>query len=139
MPTLNPSVNSNSDFAPLPIFDTGDQLKNLLLMLSRRPENQKYRATLRKAADEIREKAFGYNRQTTKRKILKLIAEFHICEIDDFIDETGIAESEIRAALAELAAEGAITVGRRRRWQEMGKHFNEIFELANMPVSDILS
>jgi DNA-binding transcriptional ArsR family regulator len=108
-------------------------------MLSRRPENSKYKSTLRRAADEIREKAFGYNRQTTRRKILKLLSEFHICEIEDFTEETGIPESEIRAALAELAAENMITVGRRRRWQEMGKHYNEIFELANVPASDILS
>jgi DNA-binding transcriptional ArsR family regulator len=108
-------------------------------MLSRRPENSKYKRTLRRAADEIREKAFGYNRQTTRRKILKLLSEFHICEIDDFTCETGIAEPEIRAALAELAAENKIKIGRRRRWQEAGKHYNEIFELADIPASAIIS
>ena len=108
---------------PLPAV----KLKAILLELSLAPEYDQFRSILRAAADSVREKAFGYNRKTTCKKILKLLAEFVCLEITDIADETKICEKEIRAALDELIDEGKVERGRRRRWQEPGKHYNEIF------------
>jgi hypothetical protein len=106
-----------------------DKLKNLLLELSKDPDHVQFKTILRLAADEVRVKAFGYNRQTTKRRIIKLLEEFQCLEIEDFVDETGIDTREIKSALVELVEELKIKEGRRRRWQEPGKHYNPIFEL----------
>jgi hypothetical protein len=120
----HPILNSSAAESP------AERLKNLLLSLSRDPENKAYKAILRSAADNVRHTAFGYNRATTKRKIVKLLEEFHCLELVDITDETGITETEIKAALSDLITEGKVVPGKRRRWQEPGKHYNEIYELA---------
>lgn len=105
------------------------ELKQLLLNLSKDDANKDFRSILRKAADSVREKAFGYNRTVTKRKIVVLLREFDLCEMEDFLDEIKVSKKEIHFALEELVAEGKITIGRRRRWQEPGKHYNTTYEL----------
>jgi hypothetical protein len=116
------SINTNGT-------ENAEQLKQLLLNLADDPQFAIHRKTLRSAADSVRIEAFGYNRATTKKKILKLLQEFHCLELEDLTDETGIAETEIREALLELVNEHKIEHGRRRRWQEPGKHYNAIFVL----------
>jgi hypothetical protein len=106
-----------------------DDLKQLLLDLSKDPRFASHRSTLRLAADQVRIKAFGYNRETTKRKILKLIKEFECIEIEDLVDETNIDDREIKSALIELIEDGKVKEGKRRRWQEPGKHYNPVFYL----------
>jgi acetate kinase len=110
-------------------IDTAARLKQLLLDLSKEEDYKDFRSIIRAAADSVREKAFGYNRSVTKRKILKLLAEFFALELDDITFETGIGEKEIKAALDDLIKENKIVEGRRRRWQEAGKHYNPIYEL----------
>ena len=105
------------------------KLKQLLLDLSKEEENTDFRSILRDAADKIRTKAFGFNRAVTKRKIINLIREYEICEMDDFLDEFKLPKKEILAALDELQNDGKIIVGKRRRWQEAGKHYNLIYRL----------
>jgi hypothetical protein len=127
---------SDSGFVHPPLStEPAEKLKQLLLELSRQPEHDPFRSILRSAADSIREKAFGYNRKTTRKKILKLLSEFTVLEIVDITDETRISEKEVRAALEELIAEGRVTRGRRRRWQEPGKHYNEIFSRPSATLS----
>jgi predicted Rossmann fold nucleotide-binding protein DprA/Smf involved in DNA uptake len=108
-------------------------LKQNLLDLSRLPENKPFKSSLRQAADSIRNTAFGFNREVTKKKIIKLLdAEnggYDCLEIDDFIDETGLPETELRPALIELEKAGKIEADKRRRWQEPGKHYNDIWRL----------
>ncbi|MBX3288431.1 MAG: hypothetical protein KF855_03705 [Acidobacteria bacterium] len=109
--------------------DSALHLRDHLIALAQKPENSSFKSILRSAAESIRVTAFGYNRATTKRKILRLLKEFHCLEILDIVDETNIKDSEIKAALAELVCESKIRLGKRRRWQEPGKHYNEIYEL----------
>ncbi len=116
-----------------PVFDSQSEraarLKQLLLDLSKEEDNKDFRTILRDAASSIREKAFGYNRAVTKKRILKLLSEFELCEIADFTDELNLPEKEIRAALDDLLKAEKISEGKRRRWQEPGKHYNQTFEL----------
>lgn len=138
-----PAVSLSDLSALVPQFDSGThapqildsaetraaRLKQLLLDLSKEEDNRDFRAILRNAAASVREKAFGYNRSVTKKRILKLLAEFYNCEIDDFTDELALPEKEIKSALDELLKEGKIIEGKRRRWQEPGRHYNQNFEL----------
>lgn len=140
MPTIENALPPNdSGFSHPPLLHSEtappDRLKALLLNLSRQPEYGEYRSILRSAADSVREKAFGYNRQTTRKKILKLLNEFHCLEIDDLTDETRISEKEIRAALDDLIAEEKVIRGQRRRWQEPGKHYNAVYYLKSAMMS----
>jgi hypothetical protein len=133
IPRLKSNVSHPPSISTLVINTNGtenaDKLKNLLLELSRDPDHSQFKTILRLAADQVRVKAFGYNRATTKRRIVKLLEEFHCLEIEDLMDETGIDANEIKSALIELVEDCKITEGRRRRWQEPGKHYNPIFEL----------
>lgn len=144
MNPLNPTVslstfaaqnfpsNSTAETRPNKTFDSSERaarLKQLLFDLSKEEDYKDYRSILRSAADSVRIKAFGYNRAVTKRKILKLLSEFYNLEIVDLVEDTGIAEKEIKAAVADLIAEEKITEGERRRYQEPGKHYNKIYEL----------
>ncbi len=105
------------------------QLKQFLLSLSKQEENKEFRGILRAAADKIREKAFGVNRSVVKRKIISLIREFEHCEMDDFLDEIKASRKDITFALEELTAEGRIEIGQRRRYQEVGKHYNTTYQI----------
>lgn len=129
----NPSVNGLHPFlfdSDIDSADRPERLKKLLLDLSKRDEfKQDFGTILREAADKIREKAFGYNREVTKRKIVNLIREFEICEMDDFLDEFKLPKKEIDGALDDLISEQKIVTGQRRRWQEAGKHYNTTYEL----------
>lgn len=131
-PATNFQSNSIETGRPNQSLDSSGgaaRLKQLLFDLSKEEEFKDFRSILRAAADSVREKAFGYNRAVTKRKILKLLAEFFVLEIVDLTDETGIAEKEIKAAVADLIVEEKIVEGERRRYQEPGKHYNKIYEL----------
>lgn len=112
---------------------SADGLKRLLLSLSKEPQNSQFRSILRQAADSVRQQAFGYNRTVTKKKILKLLAEFDCLELEDLVDETRIKSAEIASAIDQLIDEGKILRGKRRRWQEPGKHYNDIFYLRGAP------
>lgn len=130
-PATNFQSNSTAEARPnqFPEQDRAARLKQLLFDLSKEEEYKDFRAILRSAADSVRQKAFGYNRQVTKRKILKLLAEYFVLELDDITDETGIAEKEVKAAIADLIKDNKIVEGKRRRWQEVGKHYNLTYEL----------
>lgn len=138
MPNLNPTpVNNSNETHPILSFfqpeeapeTRAQKLNRLLLDLSKDKSNKEFSTALRNAADAIREKAFGYNRATTKRKIVRLLKEFEICELEDFLEETRIAKKEIRDALDDLIKEKKIETGQRRRWQEAGKHYSTIYSL----------
>ena len=105
------------------------ELKELILSLAKEPKFKIFSPLLRSTANQIRIQSEGYNRKVTINKIIKLLQEFEQCEIIDFVDETGIDEKEIKAALAELVASGKIGTRQRRRWQEAGKHYNDIYYL----------
>lgn len=141
---MNTSVLSLSNLSALvPQFDSSTsapqildpkseraaRLKQLLLDLSKEDDYKDFRTILRDAASNIREKAFGFNRIVTKKRILKLLNEFDLCEIVDFTDELKLPEKEIRGALDDLLKDESIVEGKRRRWQEPGKHYNQTFEL----------
>lgn len=110
-------------------------LKQILSDLADKPEYRQFRTILKTASEAVREKAFGYNRRTTRRRILKLLSEFHCLELTDITDETRLPEREVREALDEIIASGEISRGKRRRWQEPGKHYNDIFELNSATIS----
>lgn len=130
-----PSINDNLShpiFLDLPLEEKqrAKALKELLLKLSKDENNAAFSPILRAAADTIRERFIGYNRKTTKNKILKLIQEFECCEMIDFVEEYKIDERELRGAIDDLVRERKIRVERRRRWQEAGRHYNELYYLA---------
>ena len=131
-PQMNTALNLpvSASFQPIGESDSrAAKLKQLLLDLSKEEINQDFRSILRDAANKVREKAFGFNRSVTKRKIVGLIREFEICEMDDFLEEFKLPKKEVAAALDELEREAAIKTGKRRRWQEVGKHYNTTYEL----------
>ena len=131
-PQMNTALNLPLP-ASNPSFDeTGlraAKLKQLLIDLSKDEEHQDFRSILREAADRVRQKAFGFNRIVTKRKIINLIREFEICEMEDFLVELKLPKKEIKSALDELLKEEKVIEGNRRRWQEPGKHYNLIYSL----------
>lgn len=125
---------SHPPFSKQAVVSSADELKKLLLSLSKDPKNSQFKSILRNAADSVRETAFGYNRSVTKKKILKLLGEFDCLELDDLIDETKIKSAELSAALEQLITSGHVLKGKRRRWQEPGKHFNDVFYLIRSEI-----
>lgn len=111
--------------------DQANSLKDLLLQLAKDSPNRQFSTILRNAAESVRNSAFGYNRKVTKNKIIKLLQEFECCELADFVDETKIPSKEILPALEELEKENKIRIELRRRWQEPGKHYNNLYYLNN--------
>ncbi|HEX8637970.1 MAG TPA: hypothetical protein VF692_07910, partial [Pyrinomonadaceae bacterium] len=84
--------NEGGETRPNSTSDRAAEIKQLLLNLSKDDANKEFRSILRKAADSVREKAFGYNRSVTKRKIIELLGEFDLCEMEDFLDEIKVSK-----------------------------------------------
>ncbi|HEX8249004.1 MAG TPA: hypothetical protein VF599_12575 [Pyrinomonadaceae bacterium] len=110
------------------VIENADKLKQTLLELSRQDENRFFQSVLLAAATEIREKTHGVNSVSARNKIVKVFQEFGSLEMDDLTDETKLSEPDIRKVLLKLEEENLIVEGKRRRWQEAGKHYNELWE-----------
>jgi hypothetical protein len=113
---------------PVLVVENADRLKQTLLELSRAEENRYFQSVLLAAATAVRETTHGVNPNSARNKIVKLFQEFTSLEMDDLTDETKLAEADIRKVLAKLVDENLIVEGKRRRWQEAGKHYNELWE-----------
>lgn len=113
---------------PVLVIENADKLKQTLLELSRQDENRYFQSVLLAAATAVREQTHGVNVVSARNKIVKVFQEFKSLEIDDLTDETKLSEADIRKVLTKLLDENLIIEGKRRRWQEAGKHYNELWE-----------
>lgn len=139
---LNTSqLNSNEMFPFAQIAQTGStdekarQLHRLLLDLSKDESEKELRSAIRQTSDFFREKFFGLSERQVKTRILEVMKdyfdgeEYRGLEIDNLAEQTGIKESQLLPVLKAMVAGGAVLEGRRRRWQEPGKHYNSIYKL----------
>jgi hypothetical protein len=110
-------------------------LHRLLLDLSKDTSEKEAKWAFRSTADYFREKFFGPTETQIKLRITGILEEYfdgesyRPLEIDNLAELTGIAEEKLLPVLEKLVADGTIVQGRRRRWQEMGKHYNSLYSL----------
>jgi len=139
---LNTSqLNSNEMFPFAQIAQTGSteekarQLHRLLLDLSKDESEKELRYAIRQTSDFFREKYFGLTERQIKTRILEVMKdyfdgeEYRGLEIDNLAEQTGIKESQLLPVVKAMVAGGILLEGRRRRWQEPGKHYNSIYKL----------
>ncbi len=53
----------------------------------------------------------------------------HALEIDNLAEQTGIKEEKLLPVVKAMVEDGTLLEGRRRRWQEMGEHYNPLYKL----------
>jgi hypothetical protein len=110
-------------------------LHRLLLDLSKNTLEKEAKWAYRSTADFFRERLFGVTETQIKLRITGALEEYfdgetyRPLEIDNLAEITGIAEEKLLPVLEKLVADGTLIRGRRRRWQEMGKHYNPIYKL----------
>ncbi|MCD9186743.1 MAG: hypothetical protein LUM44_09935 [Pyrinomonadaceae bacterium] len=138
VPCLTPSQNSilHPNFNPEDSEkDRAQKLKNFLVELSKQPEVTEYRSIIRKAADAIREKAFGISDRKVESKLTEAFEEYFngenyiFVEMSDLIELTGLREKEIEPILTKMISKGVVETSQRRRWNEPGKHYNDLYRL----------
>lgn len=111
------------------------KLKEFLIKLSKQPEVTEYRSILRRAADAVREKRFGFTVKKIEAKLTEVFEEyfdgecFHYLEIDNLSELTKIPENNLLPVLEKMIAAGKVETEKRRRWQEFGKHYNILYRL----------
>lgn len=128
--------------AALPFFQTNSSeekaqlLHRLLLDLSKDATAEKEaKWAFRSTADFFREKFFGPTEAQIKLRITNTLEDYfdgetyRPLEIDNLAELTGISEEKLLPVLNKLVADGTLVEGQRRRWQEMGKHYNPLYSL----------
>jgi hypothetical protein len=115
--------------------DKAKLLHRLLLDLAKDTSEKEAKWAFRSTADFFREKFFGPTETQIKLHITGVLEEYfdgetyRPLEIDNLAELTGIAEEKLLPVLNKLVADGTILQGRRRRWQEAGKHYNPLYKL----------
>lgn len=116
-------------------LDKARLLHRLMLDLAKEEPEKQLKSAVRHTADFFREKFFGPTETQIKLRITGALEEYfdgetyRALEIDNLAELTGISEEKLLPVLEKLVADGTIVEGRRRRWQEMGKHYNPIYSL----------
>lgn len=115
--------------------EKAQKLKDFLIGLSRQPEVTEYRSIIRQAADSIREKAFGISDRKIETKLLAAFEEYfdgeeyNYLEMSDLIELTGLREKFLTPVLTKMIAKEQVETSERRRWNEPGKHYNDLYRL----------
>jgi len=132
------TLQPNSPFAFLQSDLTDEKAKKLhrlLLDLSKDESEKELRSIVRQTADFFREKFYGKTDAQIRTAIIEVLKDYfdgetyNPLEIDNLAEETGIKEDKLLPVLEKMVAEGILLQGRRRRYQEPGKHYNPIYKL----------
>ncbi len=134
------ALQTNSDVA-LPFFqldlpeEKAKLLHRLLLDLSKHTSEKEAKYAFRQTADYFREKFFGPTETQIKARVREALKDYFdgetytALEIDNLSELTGVVEEKLLPVLQKMVSEGTLIQGRRRRWQEFGKHYNPIYKL----------
>jgi predicted alpha-1,6-mannanase (GH76 family) len=131
-------LNSSDLTLFAPTASTEDKAKlvhRLLLDLSKDESEKELRSAVRQTADFFREKFFGLTEKQTRSRIMEVLKDYfdgethHALEIDNLAEETGIRAEKLLPVVQRMVQDGILIEGRRRRWQEVGKHYNPIYKL----------
>ena len=106
------------------------EAKRLFLMkLAKETEEKEVRAILRETADKLRRLVHGWSPAEIRTKINELLEEYYTLEFADLMELSGIPAKQLTPVLDSMETELKIEDVRRRRWQEVGKHYNRMFRL----------
>ena len=112
------------------------KVKQLLLDLSKDETDKELKSVFRQTADFFRESFFGLTSKQIRSRITRVLEDYFdgetytALEIDNLVEQTGIKEDALLPILSKMVAAGHIIQGRRRRWNELGEHYNAIYKLA---------
>lgn len=115
--------------------DKAKQLHRLLLDLAKDESEKELKSIYRRTADFFRDSVFGKSEKQIRACLLEVFKEyfdgetFVALEIENLAEETGISADKLQPVLDQMVARGEVLMGRRRRWQEAGKHYNPIYKL----------
>ena len=121
-----------------PQFSSEEQarkLYRLLLDMSKDTSEKEAKSAYRRTADFFRESYFGLTQKAMRARIVKFLEEFFDgeiypgLEIENIAEETGIKEETLAPVLDRMVKRKIIVVGRRRRYNEMGEHYNALYKL----------
>lgn len=103
--------------------------RQLLLKLAKDSSEKEVRAVFREAAEKLRRLLYGWRPSEIKAKILELLNEYYTLEFADLVELTEIPANQLNPVIDKMLEGNVIEDVRRRRFQEVGKHYNRMFEL----------
>ncbi len=140
MPNSNtlPSNNSLSH----PFFsqlnskeDKARKIHRLLLDFAKDESEKDLKSICRQTADFFREAFFGKTEAQVRTAIIKVLEDYFdgkyytALELEDLAEETRIGAETLLPVIRQMVSEKLIVEGRRRRWNEPGRHYNSIYKL----------
>lgn len=111
------------------------KLHRHLLDLARDTDEKEARTIFRATADFFRESYFGLTDKEIKARIAAVLEEYfdgevyRALEIENIAELSGIDKAILLPVLSRMVKRGIIEQGRRRRYNEMGEHYNPIYKL----------
>ena len=104
-------------------------LNKLLLKLAKTETDKDLRIAIKDSIKAINHKIFGHTIAEIKATVRELLNEYYSLELVDLCELSGVHEKQMNSVLQMMEDDNLIVRGKRRRWQEMGKHYNDLFSL----------
>lgn len=124
----------NSD-KNLPPDEKAKKIHRLLLDLAKNEQEKEMKSIFRQTADFFRDTVFGKSEKQIRSCIIGVLEDYFdgenyvALEIENIAEESGIKIEALQPVLDKMVKKGEILQGRRRRFQEAGKHYNPIYKL----------
>lgn len=112
------------------------RIKQLLLDLAQEESDPSLKSAIRQTADFFRENFFGLTEKKIRSRIVEVLEDYfdgeqyNALEIDNISELTGIKPEILLPVLEKMIRCGIVLEGRRKRFNELGNHYNRIYCLA---------
>lgn len=130
-----PTANLHPDLNVDSTEEAAKKLHRLLLDLSKESAEKESASAFRKTADFFRETYFGLTEKKIKSKIVECLEDYFdgetytALEIENIAEQTGITEENLLPVINRMVKAKVLICGRRRRWNELGEHYNPLYKL----------
>jgi hypothetical protein len=144
----NTLPSTNFDLSSLPTLFNSDQsastdekakkIHRFLLDLAKSESEKEMKSFFRQTADFFRDTVFGKSEKQIRSCIINVLEDYFdgenyvALEIENIAEESSIRIEALQPVLDNMVKKGEILQGKRRRFQEAGKHFNPIYKLKTL-------
>lgn len=115
--------------------DKAKKIHRFLLDLAKDESEKEIKSIYRQTADYFRDTFFGKSEKQIRSCIIAVLEDYFdgenyvALEIENISEQSGIRVEALQPVLDKMVKESEILLGRRRRFQEAGKHYNPIYKL----------
>jgi hypothetical protein len=106
-----------------------ESINKLLQKLAKTETDKELRIAIKESIKTIRTRVLGHTIKEVKAIVMELLNDYYTLETADLIALSGVHENQMNFVLQIMEEQNLIEKGKRRRWHEPGKHYNDLWGL----------